>query len=168
MSELTGEDLVEAYRGVMTRHAHGVTVIAVRRGASDLAMTATSVASASLRPPMLLFCVHRDARLREALEDVDTWAVSLLDGNARDVAGRLAMPGRPSIGQLTGVAHERGELSGAALVRDAQAWLECRTEWVKEAGEQDVVVGRVLRARYASTTTGALVHRLGRFQTLGR
>ncbi|HLS48508.1 MAG TPA: flavin reductase family protein, partial [Actinomycetaceae bacterium] len=156
------------YRGVMQRHAHGVTAIAVRRGATDLAMTATSVASASLRPPMMLFCVHSDARFREALDTVDTWAVSLLDGNSEKEAELLAMPGRPTIGQLTGISYSRGELSGAALLDNAQGWLECRTEWIKTAGEHDVVVGRVLSARLGVTATGGLVHRLGRYQVMGR
>jgi|SRR5690625_1151786 len=165
---MTAEQLVEDYRAVMQRHPHGVTAITVRRGGTDLAMTATSVASASLRPPMLLFCVHADARFREVLEDVDTWAVSLLDGNAEAEAELLAMPGRPTIGQLTGISHTRGELSGAALLTNAQGWVECRTEWIKSAGEHDVVVGRVLHARIGQTATGALLHRLGRYHVIGQ
>ncbi|MEE6283108.1 flavin reductase family protein [Georgenia sunbinii] len=161
------EDFVESYRAVMQRLAAGVTVVSLRQGALDLAMTANSVHSVSLRPPMILFSVHRDARFREALDDVDTWAVSLLDGEARVAADRLASPGRPSAGQLTGVAHSRGAHSDAALLDDAQGWLECRTAWVKTAGDHDVVVGDVLDARLGSTATGALVHHLGRLRPLG-
>ncbi len=163
---MTGEELVERYRATMQRLAQGATVVALRHGATDLAMTATAVASVSLRPPMMLFCVHTDARMREALEDVDTWAVSLLDGSSRVTAERLAMPGRPAIGQLTGVPHTRGPHSGAALMDQAQGWLECRTAWVKNAGDHDVVVGEVLDARIGPTATGALVHHLGRLRPL--
>ncbi len=161
------EELVERYRATMQRLAGGVTVVAVRHGATDLAMTATAVASVSLRPPMLLFCVHTDARIREALEDVDTWAVSILDGEAKVAADRLASPGRPAIGQLTGVAHTRGPHSGAALVEQAQGWLECRTHWVRNAGDHDVVVGEVLDATLGRTGTGGLIHHLGRLRPLG-
>lgn len=161
------EEFVEQYRSVMQRLAAGVCVVALRHGAMDLAMTANSVHSVSLHPPMILFSVHRDARIREALDDVDTWAVSLLDGSARMAAQRLASPGRPAVGQLTGVSHTRGTLSGAALLDDAQAWLECRTAWLKTAGDHDVVVGHVLDARLGETGTGALVHHLGRLRPLG-
>lgn len=160
------EELVERYRATMGRLAGGVTVVALRHGATDLAMTATAVASVSLRPPMVLFCVHTDARMREALEEVDTWAVSILDGAARVAAERLASPGRPAFGQLIGVPHTRGAVSGAALVDQAQGWLECRTAWVKNAGDHDVVVGEVLDARLGQTATGALVHHLGRLRPL--
>ena len=161
-----GEELVDRFRAVVLRRPVGVTVISVRAGGLDLAMTATDVASVSLRPPRILFCVYSDARLRESLETTDTWAVSLLDATAAPVAERLAEPGRPSIGQLTGIRHHRGEATGAALVDAAQGWLECRTAWVRTAGDHDVVVGEVLDARLGPTGTGALVHHHGRLRPL--
>lgn len=164
---MTDDGLVERYRTTMQRLAAGVTVVSVRHGGTDLAMTATAVASVSLRPPMLLFCVYTDARIREALDEVDTWGVSILDGGARVAADRLASPGRPAFGQLLGVDHTRGPLSGAALVDQAQGWLECRTHWVRNAGDHDVVVGEVLDATLGRTGTGALVHYLGRLRPLG-
>lgn len=160
------EDLVERYRATMGRLPGGVTVVSVHQGTLDLAMTATAVASVSLRPPMVLFCVYSDARLREVLDEVDTWAVSILDGTAAVAAERLAMPGRPAFGQLIGVAHHRGEHSGAALVDAAQGWLECRTAWIRNAGDHDVVVGEVVDARTGITGTGGLVHYLGRVRPL--
>lgn len=161
-----GEDLVERFRAVVMRRPAGVAVVALRAGGVDLAMTATDVTSVSLRPPMILFCVYSDARLREALETTHTWAVSLLDASAAAVAERLAEPGRPSIGQLVGVGHHRGEASEAALVDAAQGWVECRTAWVRSAGDHDVVVGEVLDARVGPTGTGALVHHHGRLRPL--
>ena len=160
------EDLVERYRATMGRLPGGVTVVSVRQGRLDLAMTATAVASVSLRPPMVLFCVYTDARLREALDEVDTWAVSILDGSAVVAAERLAMPGRPAFGQLIGVPHHVGQHSGAALVDAAQGWLECRTAWIKNAGDHDVVVGEVIDARTGTTGAGGLVHHLGRVRAL--
>jgi flavin reductase (DIM6/NTAB) family NADH-FMN oxidoreductase RutF len=160
------EELVERFRATMGRLAGGVTVVAVRSGGLDLAMTATAVASVSLRPPMVLFCVYSDARLREVLDDVDTWAISLVDASALVPAERLAMPGRPAVGQLLGVPHHRGPLSGAALIDGAQGWLECRTSWIKTAGDHDVVVGEVLEATLGPPGNGALVHYLGRFRGL--
>ena len=161
-----GEELVERFRTTMQRLASGVTVVSLRHGATDLAMTASAVASVSLHPPMVLFCVHTDARMRDALDEVDTWAVSILDGDAQVAAERLASPGRPAAGQLIGIDHARGPRSGAALLTPAQGWLECRTAWVKTAGDHDVVVGHVLVADLGATATGALVHHLGRIRPL--
>ncbi|MFH5824330.1 flavin reductase family protein [Georgenia sp. AZ-5] len=160
------EELVERYRATMGRLAGGVTVVSLRSGSLDLAMTATAVASVSLRPPMVLFCVYTDARLREALDEVDHWAISIVDASAAVAAERLAMPGRPAFGQLIGVPHHRGPHTGAALIDAAQGWVECRTAWIRTAGDHDVVVGEVLAATLGRTGTGALVHHLGRIRPL--
>lgn len=133
---------------------------------SELALSVTSVTSVSLDPPMVLFCVHGDARLREALDDVDTWAVSVLDAGGGPAADWLATPGRPSLGQLASVPHRHGRLTGAPLLAQSQAWVECRTVWIRAAGDHDVVVGRVLGVEVAPGARGALVHRLGRVRPL--
>lgn len=183
-------ELGDAFRAAMARLPAGVCVVSVARprGAlargraapdrsasagragrdlvTDYAMTATSVTAVSLEPPMLLFCVHGDARLREVLDDVETWAVSVLDAAGGPVAEWLATPGRPTVDQLGTVAHRRGPASGAALLADAQAWLECRTTWIRTAGDHDVVVGEVLAAEVARGARGALLHRLGRLAEL--
>lgn len=166
----TPEALVESFRAAMARLAAGVCVVAVARRSgrtvADHAMSATSVVPVSLDPPMVLFCVHAEARLREVLDDVDTWAVSVLGAGAGPAAEWLATPGRPTLGQLGSVAHHRGAVSGAALLDGAQSWVECRTAWIRTAGDHDVVVGEVLSAQVVPLVRGALVHRLGRVTAL--
>lgn len=176
--ELSGEDLVDAYRAALGTRAAGVCVLTANDAGVDLAATVTDVASASLRPPMLLVSVHADARLREALAEGSTWALSVLDSSAaaRAAARLLAEPGRPSIGQLTGVAHHRpggpggpagtGGPGGPALLAAAAAWFVCRTAWIRAAGEHDVVVGEVHSARRGAVGAGALVYHLGRVRPL--
>ncbi|MHB1063054.1 MAG: flavin reductase family protein [Georgenia sp.] len=166
---MTAEDpeaLVQRYRATIARRAGGVSVVSVRAGGRDLAMTASDVASVSLRPPMVLFCAYSDGRLREALDEVDTWAISVLDAAGAVAAERLAEPGRPARGQLLGIDHHPGPRSGAALLDPAQGWIECRTAWIKTAGDHDIVVGDVLDATLGSTGTGALVYHLGRVRPL--
>jgi flavin reductase (DIM6/NTAB) family NADH-FMN oxidoreductase RutF len=168
-SPVGATDLVATFRAAMARLAAGVCVVAVARPGrvvADVPMTATSVTPVSLEPPMVLFCVHGESRLREVLDEVDTWAVSVLDAGAAAGAEWLATPGRPAVDQLGPVGHRRGPLSGAALVTSAQAWLECRTTWIKTAGDHDVVVGEVLSAELVPGARGALVHRLGRLAAL--
>ena len=162
---MTSEELELAFRASMTRLASGVAVVAARDRTLDLAMTATSVVSVSLEPPTVLFCVHSDARMREAVDEGSRWAVSILGEKGLAAADWLASPRRPALGQLDGVPHHRGELSGAALLDDASAWLECETAWVRSAGSHDVVVGRVLRAEPVVAATGAVIHFHGRMGT---
>lgn len=154
----TGVAATDAFRAAMGRLPAGVVVVAVRWRGMDHAMTASAVTSVSLDPPMLLVCVHEDARLREALDDVGTWTVSVLADDQGPVADWLASPGRPAIGQLDRVPHVRAPWSGAAWVSGAAAWFECRTAQIVRAGDHDVVVADVLESREGEPDAGSLVH----------
>lgn len=152
----------DVFRGAIGRLPAGVAVLAIRWRGADHAMTASAVTSVSLEPPMLLFCVHVDARFRDALDDVDLWAVSVLSDTAGPVADWFSSPGRPVVGQLAQVAHTRAPRSGAAWVDAAAAWFECRTSAIHRAGDHDIVVGTVIAARQGPPSVGGLVHLRGR------
>lgn len=163
---MTSLDEKDAFRAVMSRLASGVSVVAARDGRHDLAMTATSLVSVSLDPPTVLFCVHSDARIADAVAEGSRWAVSILAESALPQADWLATPGRPTLDQLARVPHTRGELSGAAVLTAAAAWLECETTWVRPAASHDVVVGTVLATGVAAENIGAIVHHLGGLRPL--
>ncbi|WNB85016.1 flavin reductase family protein [Cellulomonas sp. ATA003] len=154
----------DVFRAAIGRLPAGVAVVALRWRDVDHAMTASAVASVSLDPPLVLFCVHEDARFREALDAVDGWGLSVLADTAGPVADWLASPGRPAVGQLGRVPHTPGPLTGAPLVDDAAAWFECRTAAVHRAGDHDIVVGEVLSATQGPAAAGGLVHLRGRLR----
>lgn len=163
MSAISEDD----FRAIMSRLVSGVSVVTARAGTLDLAMTATSLVSVSLEPPTLLFAVHQDSRLAEALEDGSRWAANILGPDAIAAADWLASPGRPTRGQLDRIPHTHGELSGAAVLTDAAAWAECETTWVKPAASHLVVVGRVLGGGLRPHVRGAIVHAHGRMEKFG-
>jgi flavin reductase (DIM6/NTAB) family NADH-FMN oxidoreductase RutF len=154
----------DEFRAAIGRLPAGVAVVALRWRGVDHAMTASAVASVSLDPPLVLFCVHEDARFREALEHVDRWGLSVLSDTGAAVADWLSSPGRPAVGQLTRVPHREGPVTGAPLVDDASAWFECRTAAIHRAGDHDVVVGEVLSVAQGPATAGGLVHLRGRMR----
>lgn len=163
---MTDAAVTDAYRAAISRLPAGVVVVTVRWRGADHATTVSALTSVSLEPPMLLLCVHQDARLRDALDDVSTWAVSVLAADQGPVAEWLASPGRPSVGQLDRVPHERAPLSGAAWVSGAAAWFECRTAQVVPAGDHDVVLAHVLSSAEGSPGAGGLVHLRRRLRPL--
>ena len=157
----------EDYRGVATRLPGAVCVVAVRWRGSVHATTVSSVTSVSLDPPQLLFCVHVDARLADALADAELWTLSVLAGGQAPVADWLASAGRPTIGQLDRVPHTTSDVTGAARVDGAAAWFDCRTSGTYPSGDHLIVVGDVLEADAGATDAGALVHLQGRLRTVG-
>ncbi|GHC73528.1 reductase [Streptomyces cinnamoneus] len=163
----------DEFRAALARLAAGVVLVTAHdpedgpRG-EDVGMTATAFVSVSLEPPLVMVSVRNGSRMDDLLERRHLWAVSVLSESQRHIAGRFAMKGRISDRLLfEDVAHERGEASGAPLVRGALAVLECRTEQRVVAGDHTLVIGRVLRADAPSTESGPLTYFRGRYRQLG-
>lgn len=125
-------------------------------------MTANSLTSVSLEPPLVLVCVRQDSGWHEAVISSGIWGVSLLPVSGRPAASWLSTGGRPLYGQLAQIPHHRGEL-GVALVDDALATLECRTRDLHEAGDHTIVVGDVVSSRADARRDDPLVYYRSRY-----
>jgi flavin reductase (DIM6/NTAB) family NADH-FMN oxidoreductase RutF len=152
---------VETFRRAVGRFATGVTVVTAVEGGLDHAMTANAFTSVSLDPLLVLVCVENDARFHDAITAAGAWGVSILDASARPVADWLATRGRPLHGQLDRIPFRRG-VTGAAILDQSSAWLECRTQAVHPGGDHDIVVGEVIALGLGDESGGALLyHRSG-------
>jgi flavin reductase (DIM6/NTAB) family NADH-FMN oxidoreductase RutF len=153
---------VAAFRRAVGHFASGVTVVTTRVGLTDHAMTASAFTSVSLDPVLVLVCVDKEARFRDAVLESGWWGVSILAAGSKGTADWFAMKGRPLIGQLERYPHHRS-VTGAALLDGAVAWLECRTHAVYDGGDHDIVVGAVLSAVEGDRDGAPLVHHRGRY-----
>ncbi len=167
----SGVDLVDPvdpvdpgrFRTAFGRFATGVSVVTCLVDGSDHAMTANSLTSVSLAPPLVLVCVERETRFHEAILTAGHWGVSVLGAQARGAATWLATRGRPLAGQLDPVAHQRSSLTGVALLDDALAWFEVRTTAVYDGGDHSIVVGEVVALSLAEETPAALTFFRGQY-----
>jgi flavin reductase len=141
---------VDAFRRAAGRFATGVTVVTTHSEGADHAMTASAFTSVSLDPLLVLVCVEKDARFHDAVLASGTWAVSVLSASGRRAAEWFATRGRPLGGQLDRFPHRHGGVTGAALLDDALAWLQCRTTAVFDGGDHDIVLGAVLDVEVSS------------------
>ncbi len=156
----------QLFRRALGSFPTGVCVVTAVEDGLDHAMTASAFCSVSLDPALVLVCVETRARFHEAVLRSGQWAVSVLDAQAQATAQWLATRGRPLDGQLDRVPHHRGTLTGAPLMDQAAAWLECRTCALHPAGDHTIVVGEVLGVGVREDAAGALVHHRGTYQTL--
>ena len=156
----------DRFRNAIGRLPAGVAVVSLHLRGIDLAATVSAVASVSLEPALLLFAVHGDSRLREGLEEQESWVLSVLADDQGPVADWLASPGRPAFDQLARVPHTREERSGAAVVDGAAAWFSARTFAIHAAGDHDIVVGEVLDLAEGGPAAGGLVHHRGRLRSV--
>ncbi|MFJ9182585.1 flavin reductase family protein [Streptomyces anulatus] len=74
---------MKGLRRAFAEFATGVTVVTVG-GSSPRGMTANSFTSVSMRPPLLLVCVHNDAVMRQALHPARHFGVSVRRRGSHD------------------------------------------------------------------------------------
>jgi flavin reductase (DIM6/NTAB) family NADH-FMN oxidoreductase RutF len=130
-----------SFRSVLGRFASGVTVVTVRdaKGA-DHGMTVSAFCSLSLVPPLVLICVERDASLFDVLAHSTRFAVNLLESKQEEIARRFAEE-HPD--RFDAVGFTRG-LTGAAVIDDCLAVIECEVLSRHPGGDHTIVIGSVV------------------------
>lgn len=154
------------YRRVAGRFATGIMVASTHLDGIDHAMTVSAFASVSLEPVLVLFCAEKLARFHDVVLAAGTWAMSVLNEDSEKIARWLATRGRPLDGQLDAFRHHRGALTGAPILDDALAALECRTTAVHDGGDHSIVVGEVLAVSESGPDSSPLLHYGSRYRRL--
>jgi flavin reductase (DIM6/NTAB) family NADH-FMN oxidoreductase RutF len=133
-----------AFRRAASRFASGIVVVTTSLEGVSHAMTVTAFTAVSLDPLLVLMCAEKVARFHDAVMATGTWAVSVLGEDAEKTAAWLATRGRPLAGQLDAIRHHAGPLTGAPILDDALAAMECRTTAVYDGGDHSIVLGEVI------------------------
>lgn len=129
-----------SFRRALGQFATGVTVITVQRGEIMHGMTANTFTSLSLDPPLVLFCVGKEARMTKLLDGADGFVVNILSADQEVAANQFAgrhEPGTEDFGIL-----RRGPV--APLIPNALVSLSCRLEATHEGGDHLIIVGEVI------------------------
>jgi flavin reductase (DIM6/NTAB) family NADH-FMN oxidoreductase RutF len=133
----------------MARVPAAVVVISARSADGYRGLTASSLVSISVDPPMVLVGLEREAATRAAVAATGTFNVSVLTRSQEFIADRFA--GRaPAIDKSwRDVPHHLG-VNGLPLIEGCAAWLECRLVEMRPAGDHDICVGEVTAASAGS------------------
>jgi flavin reductase ActVB len=144
----------ETYREAFRLHAEGVTVVTATDEFGDqIGMTATSVTSLSLEPPLLLVCINRRSRMTSTLISGACFVVHLLASDQEVAANLFARPLADKFEQVSYAFTS----SGCPRLRGALASLECTGHDAYEAGDHIIVVGRVIDVHVNREREAALV-----------
>ncbi|MBI1923270.1 flavin reductase [Candidatus Poribacteria bacterium] len=121
----------------MGRFATGVTLVTTRCGEHIWGMTANAVMSLSLHPPLVLVSVNRRSQMHEHLTHGKCFAVNVLTSEQEAISRRFAAPGPKDFSGLTLTVAE----TGAPILVDALAFVDCRLVQVVSGGDHDMFIG---------------------------
>jgi flavin reductase (DIM6/NTAB) family NADH-FMN oxidoreductase RutF len=103
-------------------------------------MTANSVASVSLQPPLLSVCVDREAEMHNVVLTVREFVMNVLSSHQETLARRFSDKHED---RFDGVGYHLSP-GGLILLDGALAHIECERQADYPAGDHTIVVGRVV------------------------
>lgn len=131
------------FRDACGAFATGVMVATCTAGGGrPVGVTVNSFSSVSLEPPLVLFCLARDAVTWQAFAAAEHFALNTLGEGQQALSDRFAAIGAALFDD---VAWRPGAL-GQPLLAGASAALECTLAERRAAGDHDVFLGRVKHA----------------------
>ena len=127
-------------RQIMGRFATGVTVVTTRYGEQISGMTANAIMSLSLDPPLVVVSVDLQSNMHGHLTQGQCYAINVLKHDQEDLSRRFAKPGPKDFSDLKLTVAE----TGAPILVDALAYIDCRVVEVARAGDHDLFIGEPL------------------------
>lgn len=128
------------FRQLLGRFATGVTVLTALDGARRMhGMTASSLSSVSLEPPLVLVSVEKIAEMHPVLLAADRFVVNILAEGQEALSRRFA---RKEGEKFDGVGFALTP-DGIPVLDGCLAHLECERAAIHDAGDHTIVIGRV-------------------------
>ncbi|HWA15956.1 MAG TPA: flavin reductase family protein [Gemmatimonadales bacterium] len=129
------------FRQLLGRFATGVTVITTRNERGEpVGMTASSLTSVSLSPPLISVCVDVTADMHRALTVSGAWVINILAADQREVSARFAE--HPPEERFRGIEWETSG-DGHILLAGTLAHISCERYADFPLGDHTLFVGRV-------------------------
>ena len=129
-------------RDAFGQFATGVTVVTARNAEGlPVGLTANSVASVSLDPPLVSWCVDKQSTRYKELIDADYYTISVLTEAQQEISNLFALRSWDD-SVFDEVEYFEG-LNGVPQLPDVGARFHCKTEQQHEAGDHVIIVGLV-------------------------
>jgi flavin reductase (DIM6/NTAB) family NADH-FMN oxidoreductase RutF len=129
------------FRQLLGRFATGVTVLTTRDRSNGhpVGMTASSVASVSLDPPLLLVCVDQRHDMHPAMKAAERFVLNVLAIDQEGISRRFAED-RPD--RFDGIGYKENK-HGIAVLDGVLATIECEKVSEVPGGDHTVFFGLV-------------------------
>jgi flavin reductase (DIM6/NTAB) family NADH-FMN oxidoreductase RutF len=133
----------QQFADVLRKFPLPVTVVTVGRGGADNALTVSWTSPVSFDPPHMMVALDRLHYSLDFLRSTKNFAINVLKDGQERLAGHFARQAMAGEDKLGVVPTREGD-SGAAILPDALAYLDCELVSMHEVGDHVLVIGRVV------------------------
>jgi flavin reductase (DIM6/NTAB) family NADH-FMN oxidoreductase RutF len=117
------------------------------------AATVNWVTQAAFEPPLVVVGVKTDSHAHPLIKETKAFALNVLGKGQQALAFTFFKPAEVSGDTVSGQPFRRGT-TGAPILTNAPAFVECTLEATVEKGDHSVFVGRVVEAGVAKAPDG--------------
>jgi flavin reductase (DIM6/NTAB) family NADH-FMN oxidoreductase RutF len=130
-----------------------VLTAADKSGARVAAATVNWVTQVAFEPPLVVVGVKTDSHAHPLIKETKAFALNVLGKGQQAMAFTFFKPAELSGDTISGQPFRRGS-TGAPLLSNAPAFVECALETTVERGDHSIFVGRVVEAGVAKAPDG--------------
>jgi|SRR5579872_3112852 len=145
----------ELFRSAMSCFATGVTVVTALEDDRPVGFTCQTVVSLSLDPPLLALAPAKSSTSWPRMARAGAFCVNVLSDAQAGLARRFAVSGGD---KFAGVAWRSG-MSSAPVLDGCLVAIHNRLELVHDAGDHEIVIGRVVAIEFDGDATPLLFFR---------
>jgi flavin reductase (DIM6/NTAB) family NADH-FMN oxidoreductase RutF len=127
----------QAMREVCGQFVTGVTIVTSATHDGPVGITVNSFTSVSLSPPLVLFCIHHRSTFVPAIQESAVFAVNILAEDQAEVCRSFARRATARFADVDVL----GGVTGAPILRQALAYLDCNVVSLHRGGDHWIVVG---------------------------
>ncbi|MGH8995842.1 MAG: flavin reductase family protein [Acidimicrobiales bacterium] len=129
------------FKEAMSRFATGVTIVTAMEESTPVGFSCQTFVSLSLDPPLVALAPAKTSTSWPRIARAGSFCVNVLSDRQSGLCMNFAVSGGD---KFSGVPWHPAETGGAPIIEGSLAWIDCRLELVHDAGDHELVIGKVL------------------------
>jgi flavin reductase (DIM6/NTAB) family NADH-FMN oxidoreductase RutF len=137
---------------ILREFPYGIYVVGVRgrEEKETNALLVSWLTQCSFDPPLIMMALRRGSRSLELIREGKAFSVNIVDHQRKELARWFVKPA-DRVGDKLDVDSKPGKATGAPVLSDALAVLECRVQSITEPGDHALVIGHIVNAERQGT-----------------
>ena len=152
----------DVFRSVLGHFPTGVTAVTAVNNGKPIGMAIGSFTSVSLDPPLVAFLPGKDSGSWKEIRESGSFCVNVMGQDQMDVCGVMASRAEDKFADVAWIPASTGSPSIGGSI----AFIDCQIEDIHDAGDHDIVVGRVVDLKVMESKS-PLVFFQGNYGTFG-
>jgi 3-hydroxy-9,10-secoandrosta-1,3,5(10)-triene-9,17-dione monooxygenase reductase component len=129
------------FREVLGHFATGVTIVTANEEGEPVGFSCQSFSALSLDPPMVILAPAKSSTSWPRIAQAGAFCVNILSDRQDAVCRAFAVSGG---NKFNGVSWSPGPVTGAPVIADSLAVIECALGSIYEGGDHELVTGHVV------------------------